>query len=277
MKNEDRNGMVFLLVVILTIIGYAIIHLYWKDVKTDISSGITVYENNRKKQPINNILAVKKDKPISTISPSTEPTIEPTIIPTNRPSNGATATPTIKPTAIPTIMPTSTPNNQEVNKNIVFEYDYDNGNYIYLVNQFPLKDEIGKSLQGEKRTNDFKLRFNGDATGVKYTITVEKMDDSDLDDEWVKMFLVNDGADVVNCYRSNNRVKTFNEYSKYKSNSKEKVIYEGIISSAEASRGYKDFTFRMWVSEDLKLENSDYLSQSKTFKTRINVYATENK
>ena len=118
-----------------------------------------------------------------------------------------------------------------------------------------------------------KLRFNEDATGVKYTITAEKLDGSDLDDKWVKLFLVNDGADVLNCYRKNNRVKTFDEYKKYNGRSKEKIIYEGVISSAEASRGYKDFTFRMWVSEDLQLNNSNYLSESKTYKTRINVYA----
>jgi len=158
----------------------------------------------------------------------------------------------------------------------VFEYEYDNDNYIYLINQFPIVDEIGKSLQGDKRTNDFKLRFNENAAGIKYTITVEKLDGSDLDDEWVKMFLVNDGADVSNCYRTNNRVKTFNEYNKYNNSSKERIIYEGIISSTEASRGYKDFTFRMWVSEDLQLNNNNYLSESKTYKARINVYATEN-
>ena len=164
---------------------------------------------------------------------------------------------------------------ESIDDKIVFEYDYDNGNYIYLINQFPLVDEIGKSLVGEKRTQDFKLRFNKAAVGVKYTITAEKMSESDLDDEWAKLFLVNDGADVSNCYRSNGRVKTFNEYQKYNNKENEKIIYEGVISSAEASRGYKDFTFRMWVSEDLKLENSDYLSESKTYIVRINVYATE--
>ena len=158
---------------------------------------------------------------------------------------------------------------------IEFEYDYDDDNYIYLQNQFPIADEIGKSLQGERRVQDFKLRFNNAAAGVKYTITVEKLSESTLDDEWVKMFLVNDGADVSNCYRSNHRVKTFNEYSKYENKDTERIIYSSTVTSSEAARGYKDFTFRMWVSEDLQLNNSNYLSESRIYKARINVYATE--
>lgn len=157
--------------------------------------------------------------------------------------------------------------------NIIFEYDYDKGNYIYLVNQFPIKDEVGKSLQGDKRTQDFKLKFNKAAAGVEYTITAEKLDESDFDDKWIKLFLVNDGSDVANCYRANNRVKSFDEYENYNNNPKEKILYKGVISGSEATRGYKDFTFRMWVSEDLELINSDYMSETKTYKTRINVYA----
>ena len=89
------------------------------------------------------------------------------------------------------------------------------------------------------------------------------------------MFLVNDGVDVANCYRSTGRIKTFNEYGKYNNKDNERIIYQGVISNGEAIRGYKDFVFRMWVSEDLQLNNSNYLSESKTFKTRINVYATD--
>ncbi len=184
-----------------------------------------------------------------------------------------TPTPTSTPTSTSTPTATPTPTPKPISDDIIFTYEYDNGNYIYLINQFPIKDEVGKNLQGEKHTNDFKLKFNDKAVGVKYTITVEKLDGSDLDDEWAKQFLVNDGTDVANCYRNTNRVKTFNEYAMYNDNPNERILYEGVISSNEAARGYKDFTFRMWVSEDLQLNNSDYLSETRTFKTRINVYA----
>ena len=164
----------------------------------------------------------------------------------------------------------------EVIDDVVFLYDYNENNYIDLTNQFPTSDEIGKNLQGDKHTQDFKLKMNANAVGVKYTITMEKYDESNLDDEWAKQFLVNDGIDVANCYRTNGRVKTFNEYAMYNDNPKERILYEGTVTSSEAARGYKDFTYRMWISEDLVLNNSDYLNQNRTFKTRINVYAFKN-
>ncbi len=276
MKDNNRNGVIFILIIILTIIGYSIIHLYCKGLKNDISSGTIIYENNRKKQPVNNIVAIKKgSKPKPTKSPIIEPSITPIDEVTPTPTVEPTVTPTVKPTVKPTAKPKPTGKKDEISKNIVFEYNYNDGNYIYLINQFPIRDEVGKSLQGEKRTNDFTLRFNKKASGVQYTITVEKLDGSTLDDNWVKLYLVEDGHDVINCYRSNNRIKTFNEYNKYNNKNNERILYQNTVTSSEANRGYKDFTFRMWVSEDLELNNSNYLSESKTYRARINVYAKE--
>ncbi len=63
MKNNNRNGTIFIMILILTIIGYSLIHIYTRGIKSDISSGSTIYENNRRKQPVNNIVAIKSDKP----------------------------------------------------------------------------------------------------------------------------------------------------------------------------------------------------------------------
>ena len=160
---------------------------------------------------------------------------------------------------------------------LVFIYDYDDNNYIDLYNQFPTRDEVGKGFHGEKYTQDFKLKFNSEAAGVKFVITMEKLDGSNLQDDWVKAYLVHDGADIPNCYRTNGRVKTFNEYKNYNGNPNEKIIYEGTVSSTLAARGYEDYTFRMWVSEDVQLNNNSDEYQdvfsNRTFKTRINVYA----
>ena len=300
MKNKyKRNGILSFLVIVVTIIVYLVIHLYYGGLKKeiyqcntmplvdniytikngdDLESIARMYnipieklkeannldsnelfpgqkiiiprdeDSGENKQPINNIIGIKEDEPIDDGGKKEN----------NNKNND-----------------NKKDDNVIDDKDIIFTYEYDEANYIYLINQFPLKDEIGKYLQGEKHTQDFKLKFNEKAEGVKYTITVEKLDESDLKEEWTKLFLVNDGADVLNCYRTNNRVKTFNEYKMYNNNSKERVIYESVVTNAEAHRGYKDFTFRMWVSEDLQLYNSDYLSETKTFKTRINVYATK--
>lgn len=258
MKNNNRNGVFFLVILLLVVIGYTLIYLYSKELKLDIDDS-SKYQNNLtkdNKQPVNDIIAVTIPTP--SIKPTETKTPIPTPKATSKPANN---------------------DNKEIviNKNIIFEYSYDSGNYISLLDQFPITDEVGKSLNGDKKNQNFKLKFNNKAVGLKYTITMEKLDGSNLDDEWVKVFLVNDGADVMNCYRNNNRIKTFNEYEKYKNNSKEKIIYEGVINTTEASRGYKDFTLRMWISEDLQLNNSDYLSEGRTYKTRINVYASENK
>ena len=401
---HNKNGLIYFLTVVVTIIVYLVIHLYCNGVRNELLKEHEGYENNNSKQPVNNIISiVKKDTPIDDKKPReitsikfSQPKISVkigdtlkiiaeikpigisasqltwkssddsivsvdeygnikglkagTAIITVTSKNGKTASikVTVEPSDIKAKEIVLSPNKLTVNvgsssqistvikpenatnrelvwessneyvatvdengivkgispgtatitvrtkdgtvkttitvivepapdpsDSIVFEYDYDKENYIYLVNQFPIKDEVGKNLQGEKHTQDFRLKFNSEAEGIKYTITAEKLDESDFDDKWIKLFLVNDGADVKNCFRTTGRIKTFDEYENYKNNPKEKVLYEGVIKKAEAVRGYKNFTFRMWVSEDLELVNSDYLSQTKTYKTRINVYASE--
>ena len=159
----------------------------------------------------------------------------------------------------------------EPKEEVLFLYDYDPNNHIYLINQFPTKDEVGKSLQGAKSTQDFKIRFNSEAVGVRYVVTIEKLDGTDLEENWAKTFLVRNGVDVKNCFRTDGKIKTFDEYKNYRNNPKEKVLYEGVVTSAQAKRGYEEYTFRMWISEDVEVFNEDYLS--KTFKSRINVHA----
>lgn len=157
---------------------------------------------------------------------------------------------------------------------VIFTYTEDktNGNYIRLVNQFPLRDEIGKSLEGEYKEFNFQLNMNTRAKGVKYYITVEKLINSDFDENYVKIYLDNEGVLLPECIRETGRIKTFNEYEVYNGQNTERIIYKGVVTPAEAARGYKKFTFKMWVSEDLVKHNEDYLSQ--TFLARINVHAT---
>ena len=154
---------------------------------------------------------------------------------------------------------------------LIFEYVNDEGNYIDLTNQFPTSDEDGKNFVGDKYTQDFKLRFNELATGIRYTITAEKLEESDLDNTWIKTYLTADNVGVMNCFRLDGKVKTMDEYVNYKNNPNEKILYQDRVSYAEARRGYKDFTFRMWISEDVKVVNEEY--PTKTVKVKINVYA----
>ena len=156
----------------------------------------------------------------------------------------------------------------------VYTEDKSYGNYIYMINQFPTKDEIGKELEGQYKTFDFKFEFNDKALGVDYVVTLEKMPGTDLNETWVKAYLTNEGAPVANCLRSNGRIKTYNEYVKYNNKNNEVVLYRGKVTENDLKRGYRNFRFRMWVSEDVTVQNENY--ESRTFIARVNVHVSGN-
>lgn len=152
-----------------------------------------------------------------------------------------------------------------------FNEDYSVGDFIYMINQFPMQDEVGRKLEGKYKTYNFSLKFNSSSAGLDYNITLEKMPESDLFPNWVKVYLENEGKEVSTCIRETGRVKTFDEFSKYKDKENEIVLYSGTITPEEAKRGYKNYTLRMWVSEDVNVVNEDY--EERSFVARVNVYA----
>ena len=156
----------------------------------------------------------------------------------------------------------------------VYTEDKSYGNYIYMIDQFPTRDEIGRELEGQYKTFDFKFEFNKKALGVDYVVTLEKMSGSDLDETWVKAYLTNEGVAVNNCIRSNGRIKTYNEYAKYNNMDNEVILFRGKVTESDLKRGYRNFRFRMWVSEDVKVENENYVTKS--FIARVNVHVSGN-
>lgn len=235
-----RYNKVFAILAFVTIIAiYLVISLsgnYLKDV---------LYRDDNIAQPVNNIKSIEETpKPIDNDSQGK-----------NNNSNG-------KP---------------QDESNEFFEYvfteDQNLGDYIYLTNQFPISDEIGKKLEGKYKTYNFKLRFNEASVGVKYNITLEKLAESDLMNDWVKVYLVNEGKDIPNCIRSNGRIKTFNEYPLYNGKNDEIILYSGTVTPEEANRGYKNYTLRMWISEDVHVVNQDY--EERSIVARVNVYANK--
>ena len=153
----------------------------------------------------------------------------------------------------------------------IYTEDKTYGNYIYLTNQFPISDEIGKSLEGQFKTFDFKIEFHEKSVGVNYEITLEKLPGTDLYEDWVKVYLSSEGKGI-NCYRNSGRIKTYNEYAKYNKKDKEVTLFKGKVTSDDVKKGYRDYRFRMWVSEDVKVVNQNY--ESRTFIARVNVHAT---
>ena len=154
----------------------------------------------------------------------------------------------------------------------VYREDKSYGNYIYLTNQFPISDEIGKSLEGAYKTFDFKFEFNEKTLGVDYVVTLERMKETDLEPSWVKLYLENERVGVKNCFRDTGRIKNYDEYSKYNKKDDEVILYKSKVTETDIKKGYRSFRFRMWVSEDVKLQNEDYLS--KTFVARVNVHVS---
>jgi hypothetical protein len=134
-----------------------------------------------------------------------------------------------------------------------------------------ISDEVGKSLEGQFKTFDFKIQFHEKSIGVNYAITLEKLPGTDLYDDWVKIYLSSEGKGI-NCYRSTGRIKTYNEYSKYNNKDKEIVLFKGRVTSDDVKKGYREYRFRMWVSEDVKVVNKNY--ESRSFIARVNVHAT---
>ena len=194
-----------------------------------------IYSNDIPKQPVNNIFAIHKE-PVKPVD--------------DKPSK---------------------PSDDDVYF-MYLEDDY-KGNIIKMYNQFPIQDEVGKKLEGEYHKHDFKIFMNSKAVGVKYKVTLEKLVNSDLDDDWAKIYLTSNGNDIANCYRDTGRIKTYNEYLKYNNKANEIILYEGVVSESDAQRGYKSFTLRMWISEDVHVVNSTY--HSRTINARVNVYAGE--
>ena len=245
MKNKDkkeRNSLIYLSTIIVVIIVYLVIYLFGMAIRKSIYKDSSEYENNMPKQPVNNIISY--DECIHDNGNN------------NQNNNGNN----------------NHCKNEDKSK-IVFEYENDEENYIDLSNQFPTSDEDGMNFVGDKYTQDFRLKLNENARGVSYTITAEKLDESDLEEDWIKAYLTTDGVAIPNCFRENGRIKTFNEYIDYQNKPNEKILYQGVISAEEARRGHKDFTYRMWISEDVEIVNSEY--PIKTIKVKINVYATK--
>lgn len=156
---------------------------------------------------------------------------------------------------------------------LVFSY-YDKpgiGNGVWLENQFPTSDAIGKAFKGDKYVFDFKLLLNEKAAGIRYTIVAEKLVNSDLRNDLVKLYLESGGKAVSNVVREDGSIKTFTEYPEYRKKVTQKVLYTGTITRTEAMRGYKDFSFKMWITDELPMQEDDY---GRAFLTRINVYAS---
>ena len=151
----------------------------------------------------------------------------------------------------------------------------DNQNGINLVNQFPTPDEKGKLFEGTNYVYNFSLIVGKKIVGAYYEITAVANDDNNLDSSFVKLYLEKNGKGVDLAYKDNGKIKVFTEYkNSTHSEAEGKVIYSGKVSDEDIQNGKIDFKLRMWVSEDVKINetNTDKYNNKK-FGVRINTYA----
>ena len=244
---ERKNKLVYLLTMLFIIIVFLVIVFFGS------KNEKIIYIDKLPKQPINNIRnIVKEEKPDDTEKKDNDK---------KKDNSKQSGNEQVKP-------------NTDSPIKYVFNEDLTNGNYIHLTNQFPIKDEVGRKLTGEYKTFDFKLEFNKGSLGALYDITLEKMENSDLENSWIKVYLESDGVALNQSIRDNGRVKTFNDYASYSNKENEITLFQGTVTSSDIAKGYKDFTLRMWISEDVKVVNEEY--ESKTIVARVNVYAIGN-
>lgn len=147
---------------------------------------------------------------------------------------------------------------------------------IYLLNQFPTKDEVGKLFEGKNYTFNFSLILGKKTVGAYYEITAVENESNNLNPSYVKLYLEKNKTATDFSLRTNGKVKTFNEYSKSDyPEASGKVIHKGYITQDDVNRGKIDFTLRMWISEDVKVnENNISEFNNKKFAVKVNTYAT---
>lgn len=149
------------------------------------------------------------------------------------------------------------------------------GNGINLVNQFPTRDEVGKLFEGKNYIYTFTLIIGKKTVGAYYELTAVENNDNTLNPNYVKLYLEKNGTGVDMSYNDNKRVKVFTDYSKSEhDDAVGKVIYKGYISDEDAKRGKIDFKMRMWVSEDVRVNETNMQEfNNKKFGVKVNTYA----
>ena len=148
-------------------------------------------------------------------------------------------------------------------------------NGIYLINQFPTKDEIGKLFQGKNYTYAFSLLLGKKTAGAYYELTAVPNKTNTLNPSYIKFYLEKNGQGVDMSYRNNGRVKVFTDYKASDNPGTEGVlIYKDYITADDINRGKIDFVMRMWVTEDLVLTEDLWQEYfNKVFSVKVNTYA----
>lgn len=162
---------------------------------------------------------------------------------------------------------------------VVFSYSDANGgsNGIYIENAFPIPDDMGKILSGEKEYFDFNVTATTTTNDLVYEVAVQKGDNCTLNPDFVKIYLTSFEGTIEKDTPLTSLTSGVVTYSSLTDTTNPlltgKTIYYGNVSAGEVAYG-KKFRLRMWVAEPNDV-NFDYSQvNDKYFSVKVNVAAS---
>lgn len=146
-------------------------------------------------------------------------------------------------------------------------------NGIMIDNAYPIPDNVGKNLTGEKEYFDFSVVGKTTVGDINYEVVVVKQDNSTLADRFVKIYLTEINGTIetpVDVVLNNGEVKSFEELESSQSQ-EGKIAYLGTIK--DRTMNYKkEFRLRMWMSD--KATSTDDIFD-KQFSVKVSVLAVQ--
>ena len=179
---------------------------------------------------------------------------------------------------------------------ITFRYDEKSIKGINLVDATPMLDADGITQDGENQYFDFTVSTKGTDKTVLFQIELEKLSDSTLPEDAVKVYLtelVTEGGVTKEQVESttinnNNEIIKFSELPTSAETNNKIIYYGGFTNKAPETRSFR---LRIWIDKNTDFspeknedgtykEDSDgnyiYPMNNKTFKVRVNVKASAN-
>ncbi len=153
--------------------------------------------------------------------------------------------------------------------NIIMSYNEET-NGINIAEAEPMDDSDGKILNGEDATFDFTVTASiGPDTIINYAITAIKEEGTNLNDEYVKVYLtsVNDEIEELAPTRISD-LPLSDTVMKTGVPKGQRVLKQGSITKSEIT----NYRLRMWISSEDDIVRG---TEDQTYRLRVNVYGRE--
>ncbi len=128
-------------------------------------------------------------------------------------------------------------------------------NAINLENTYPILDEEGRTLT----PYSFTITNTCDLF-ASYTVNLEILENSTLDSKYIRVMLNNEAIQNLNEYESTTTTMTGSIDSK--------ILAQGSLGSGDSA----DYTLRLWMDEDITIEDVD--AMNKLFRSKVVISAS---